>query len=148
MSGDTNEGVGKNSSNQTSSPFENRHGHIEQFRGDMRVLYRVIRDDQTPIYVPLLMIGVVGYALSPIDAIPDLIPIGGIVDEAVVFYMARAFVYRVVPERHIEQHASDVADSGSSPFGMKKAYAAVAIIQLVFIGVLLVVIGRGLFSIT
>lgn len=64
-------------SQDETDPFQNRHGHsVEQFRGDMRVLLRVIRDKDTPIYVPLLMLGLVIYALAPVDVVPDAVPIG------------------------------------------------------------------------
>lgn len=138
---------GNTTTSQEAEPLEDRHAHsVEQFRGDMRVLFRVIKDRRTPIYVPFLMLGVVIYALSPVDAIPDIIPIGGIIDETVVFLICRAFVYRVVPEEHIDEHAFQVAESSSSPFGAGKTFLALAGIQIGLIIVLLVVLGGAIFS--
>ena len=47
-------------------------------------LYLAARHPQTPWYAKVLVTGIVAYALSPIDLIPDFIPVLGLLDELIV----------------------------------------------------------------
>jgi uncharacterized membrane protein YkvA (DUF1232 family) len=51
------------------------------------VLYLAARDSRTPWHAKLLVAGIVAYALSPIDLIPDLVPVLGYVDDLIVIPM-------------------------------------------------------------
>src|SRR4051795_12186587 len=53
-------------------------------RGDARALYLAARDPRVPWYAKALAIAVAGYALSPIDLIPDFIPVIGYLDDLVI----------------------------------------------------------------
>ena len=62
------------------------------------VLYYAARDARTPWYVKLIAGGIVAYALSPIDLIPDFIPVLGMLDELLLLPAAIWFALRLVPE--------------------------------------------------
>ena len=51
---------------------------------DVHAIYLAARDPRTPWYAKALAICVAGYALSPIDLIPDFIPVIGYLDDAVI----------------------------------------------------------------
>src|SRR5438128_2620458 len=51
---------------------------------DVHAVYLAARDPRTPWYAKALAICVAGYALSPIDLIPDFIPVLGCVDDLVI----------------------------------------------------------------
>ena len=53
-------------------------------RRDAHAIYLASRDPRMPWTVKLLAIAVAGYALSPIDLIPDFIPVLGVVDDLVI----------------------------------------------------------------
>jgi uncharacterized membrane protein YkvA (DUF1232 family) len=53
-----------------------RHLKAETF-----ALYLAARDPRTPWYAKLLVAGIVAYAVSPIDLIPDFVPVLGYFDE-------------------------------------------------------------------
>lgn len=68
-----------------------------QLKSLVRALYVVYRDPRTPWYARVVALCVVGYALSPIDLIPDLIPILGYLDDLVLIPLGVALVIRLIP---------------------------------------------------
>ena len=61
------------------------------------MLYFATRDPRTPWYARLFVGLVVAYALSPIDLIPDFIPVFGYLDEAILLPVAIWFALRLLP---------------------------------------------------
>src|SRR6266404_5174007 len=57
---------------------------------DGHAIYLASRDPRVPWYAKFLAIAVAGYALSPIDLIPDFIPVVGYLDEIMVKYRTMA----------------------------------------------------------
>jgi len=70
----------------------------KRLRTDVVVLYLAYRDPRTPWYAKLLAVGVVAYSLSPIDLIPDFIPILGYVDDLVLVPLGIALAVRMIPK--------------------------------------------------
>lgn len=62
------------------------------------VAYYAARDPRTPIFVRLLALFVAAYALSPIDLIPDFIPVLGYLDDLIIVPLGLALVIRLLPE--------------------------------------------------
>ena len=61
-------------------------------------LYYAAQDRRTPWYAKLLAGAIVAYALSPIDLIPDFIPVLGYLDELLLLPAAIWLALRLVPE--------------------------------------------------
>jgi uncharacterized membrane protein YkvA (DUF1232 family) len=61
------------------------------------MLYFATRDPRTPWYARFFVGLVVAYALSPIDLIPDFIPVLGYLDEAILLPVAIWFALRLLP---------------------------------------------------
>ncbi len=51
---------------------------------DIYALYLAYKDPRVPLYAKLVILAVVGYVYSPIDLIPDLIPVIGYLDDLIV----------------------------------------------------------------
>jgi uncharacterized membrane protein YkvA (DUF1232 family) len=68
------------------------HLKVETF-----ALYLAARDPRTPWYAKLLVAGIVAYALSPIDLIPDFVPVLGYLDDLILIPMGIAFAIKLVP---------------------------------------------------
>jgi uncharacterized membrane protein YkvA (DUF1232 family) len=64
---------------------------------DGLALYVAARDTRTPWYAKLLALMVAAYALSPIDLIPDVIPVLGLLDELILLPIAIALIARLIP---------------------------------------------------
>jgi uncharacterized membrane protein YkvA (DUF1232 family) len=66
-------------------------------RRDTITLYLAARDPRTPWYAKVLAAVVVGYALSPLDLIPDFIPVLGYLDDLILVPAVIALGLRLVP---------------------------------------------------
>lgn len=60
-------------------------------------LYLVCRHPRVPWYAKFLALIIVGYALSPIDLIPDFIPVLGYLDDLILVPLGIMLVIRLVP---------------------------------------------------
>ncbi|MGH2425884.1 MAG: YkvA family protein [bacterium] len=68
-----------------------------QLRTDVHALYLAYRDPRVPWYGRLLAACVVAFAFSPIDLIPDPIPVLGYLDDLVLIPLGVALVLRMMP---------------------------------------------------
>ena len=64
---------------------------------DVRVVYLAARDPRTPWALRLLALAVAAYALSPIDLVPDFIPVLGYLDDLLIVPLGLALVLRLLP---------------------------------------------------
>ena len=60
-------------------------------------LYLAARDPRTPWYAKLLVAGIVAYAFSPIDLIPDFVPVLGYLDDLILIPMGIALAIKLIP---------------------------------------------------
>ena len=68
-----------------------------QVKIDLIALSLAARDPRTPWYAKLIVAGCVAYALSPVDVIPDFIPVIGLVDDLIFIPIALALAVRFIP---------------------------------------------------
>jgi uncharacterized membrane protein YkvA (DUF1232 family) len=66
-------------------------------RREVYTLYYAVRDPRVPWYAKAIAGFVVAYAVSPIDLIPDFIPVLGYVDELILLPLGIALVLRMIP---------------------------------------------------
>jgi uncharacterized membrane protein YkvA (DUF1232 family) len=71
-----------------------RHLKTETF-----ALYLAARDPRTPCYAKLLVAGIVAYAFSPVDLIPDFVPVLGYLDDLILMPIGVALAIKLVPHR-------------------------------------------------
>ncbi|MCH9765283.1 MAG: DUF1232 domain-containing protein [Alphaproteobacteria bacterium] len=64
---------------------------------DVMVLYIAGKDSRTPRVAKWVAIGVAAYALSPIDLIPDFIPVIGYLDDVILVPLGIALAIRLLP---------------------------------------------------
>jgi uncharacterized membrane protein YkvA (DUF1232 family) len=70
---------------------------VRQLKAETYALYLAYRDPRMPWYARLLAAVVVGYAFSPIDLIPDFVPILGYVDDLILVPLGIWLILRLVP---------------------------------------------------
>lgn len=68
-----------------------------KLKREVYVVYFACRDPRVPWYARLLAIGVVAYAFSPIDLIPDPIPVLGYLDDLIVIPLGIGLALRLIP---------------------------------------------------
>jgi uncharacterized membrane protein YkvA (DUF1232 family) len=71
--------------------------HAHQLKTETFALYLAARDPRTPWYAKLLVSGIVAYAFSPIDLIPDFIPVIGLLDDLILIPMGIALAIKLIP---------------------------------------------------
>ena len=79
------------------------------------VLYYAARHPATPWTARLLVAFIVGYALSPIDLIPDFIPVLGYVDELILLPLLLALALRMIPEPVLVECRERATQMAASP---------------------------------
>ncbi|MFD2512905.1 YkvA family protein [Pontibacter locisalis] len=66
-------------------------------------LYLSYRDERVRWYVRILVAFFIGYAVSPIDFIPDLVPVFGFLDDVLVVALGFHFSYQLMAKNIVEQ---------------------------------------------
>src|SRR5262245_45141629 len=72
------------------------HQRARRLKAEIWALYLAARDLRTPWYAKLLVAGIVAYACSPIDLIPDFVPVLGYLDDLVLLPLGIALAMRLV----------------------------------------------------
>jgi uncharacterized membrane protein YkvA (DUF1232 family) len=71
---------------------------------ELRALYGASRDVRTPWYAKLVVGMVLAYALSPIDLIPDMIPVVGYLDDLILVPAGIRLAIRLIPAEVLAEH--------------------------------------------
>jgi uncharacterized membrane protein YkvA (DUF1232 family) len=86
-----------------------------RFRRDSHAIYLASRDPRVPWYVKILAVAVAGYALSPIDLIPDFIPIVGYLDDLIIVPLGIGLVVSLIPEEIMVECRAKADEAGQRP---------------------------------
>src|SRR5918998_6767675 len=81
-------------------------------KGDVIAIYLAARDPRVPWYAKALALCVAGYALSPIDLIPDFVPVLGYLDDVVIVPLGLLAVVKLIPPEIMAEHRA-AASAGS-----------------------------------
>jgi uncharacterized membrane protein YkvA (DUF1232 family) len=74
-----------------------------QLKTEVYALYLAYKDPRTPWYAKVFVAVVVGYAFSPIDLIPDPIPILGYLDDLVLIPLGVYLAVKMIPKPVLEE---------------------------------------------
>lgn len=69
-----------------------------------RLLWRLIRDSRTPLLPKLILGAALLYALSPLDFVPDFVPLVGQLDDVAVLALGLELFFKNVPEWLRREH--------------------------------------------
>ena len=104
---------------------------------DVHAVWLCARDPRTPWYAKALAIAVAGYALSPIDLIPDFIPVLGYLDDLILVPAGLWLVLRLIPPEVIAEHRAAAEAAADRPVSRVAAIVIVSVwIVTALIGVL------------
>ncbi|MDH4133998.1 MAG: YkvA family protein [Gammaproteobacteria bacterium] len=102
------------------------------FKAQAFALYLAARDPRTPWYARLLVAGIVAYVLSPIDLIPDFVPLLGYLDDLILVPLGIALALKLIP-RHVFDECQLRAEEAMQS-GKPESRVVAAIIVLIWIG--------------
>lgn len=96
---------------------------------DVVALFLAARDRRTPWYAKVLAGLVAAYALSPIDLIPDFIPVIGYLDDLILVPVGIWLVVRLIPVELMDEFRAEAARMEGRP----KSRAGMAIVAAIWI---------------
>jgi uncharacterized membrane protein YkvA (DUF1232 family) len=99
---------------QTNPPGRLRRW-ARALKRDVLTLYLAARDRRVPWYAKLVAGCVVAYALSPIDLIPDFIPVLGYLDDLILLPLGIALAVRLIPPDLLEEHRQEASLLATRP---------------------------------
>jgi uncharacterized membrane protein YkvA (DUF1232 family) len=88
---------------------------------DAHAVYLASHDPRVPWYAKAIAVAVAAYALSPIDLIPDFIPVIGYLDDLIIVPLGIWLVVRLIPDQvmiECRTRASEAAQRPTSRTGM------------------------------
>jgi uncharacterized membrane protein YkvA (DUF1232 family) len=82
---------------------------------DVHALYLAARDPRVPWYTKVLAVVVAAYALSPIDLIPDFLPVVGYLDDLIIVPLGILLTVRLIPPDVMNEHRLSAAAATARP---------------------------------
>jgi uncharacterized membrane protein YkvA (DUF1232 family) len=86
-----------------STVLDDLRRRARALKAETLALYLVARDPRVPWHARLVVAAVVAYALSPIDLIPDFVPVLGYLDDLIIVPLGLALALRLVPRPVLEE---------------------------------------------
>jgi uncharacterized membrane protein YkvA (DUF1232 family) len=94
---------------------------------DVHALYLAARDPRVPWYAKATAACIAAYAISPVDLIPDFIPVLGYLDEVIILPLAILLAVRMIPAEIMAEHRAAALAAQTRPRSTAAAIAVVAI---------------------
>ncbi|WP_243444713.1 YkvA family protein [Sphingosinicella humi] len=106
-----------------------------RLRVEVHAAWLAARDPRTPWHARAFGLLVTAYALSPIDLIPDFVPVLGLLDDAVLIPLGLWLLVKMLPEGLFDEHRATAAAAAERP---GSAWGAVIVVVLWLVLALLV----------
>lgn len=113
----------------------------KQLKSDIPALFLSLKDQDTPLVAKIFAGLTVAYALSPIDLIPDFIPVLGYLDDLIILPALVALTLHFIPKEIFKKN-QELAKNLWSDGKPKKWYYAIPIIfiWLLLVGIILLIV--------
>ena len=113
-----------------------------KLKRDIPAIYLALKDKETPITAKVFAGITVIYALSPVDLVPDFIPVLGYLDDVILLPMLIALTIRLIPQSVLGKNRNQAEKlwKNSKP---KKWYFSIPILMIWLVIVWLVI--KGIF---
>lgn len=83
--------------------FSNLKERSEKLKVDIPALFLAMKHKKTPLIAKVLAVLAIAYALSPIDLIPDFIPVIGLLDDVLILPALIAASVKLIPHNVFEE---------------------------------------------
>ena len=111
---------------------------VSVLKQDTYALYLASRDRRVPWAAKIVLIVVVAYALSPIDLIPDFIPVLGYLDDMILFPLGIALAIKLIPDEVWEECKAEARTRLNS--NLPHSRVAAIVIVMVWLATLCLVV--------
>ncbi|MDR2869225.1 MAG: DUF1232 domain-containing protein [Deferribacteraceae bacterium] len=107
----------------------------KRLKADLPMVFLALRHKDTPLAAKLVAGLAVVYALSPIDLIPDFIPVLGLLDDIIILPLLIALAIKLIPQVVLDECRSEAANIWASGKPKRWRYAILIVaIWLVMVG--------------
>jgi uncharacterized membrane protein YkvA (DUF1232 family) len=117
--------------------LEKLKSRARALKDEALAVYLAAKDPRTPWYAKALVFFVVVHTFSPIDLIPDFIPVLGYLDDLIITPGGLWLAIRLIPAEVLEEARGKVAGSGLE---RRAGYVGAVIIVMVWIVLLIVIL--------
>ena len=111
-------------------PKESLRKRANNLKNEVYALFLCYRDPRVPWYAKVLMLLIIGYAVSPIDLIPDFIPVLGQLDDLLILPVGIALVLKMIPKSVMEEYRKKARDE---PISIRAKWVVAAIIVSIYV---------------
>ncbi len=105
-----------------------------KLKSDVIAMYFALKHPETPLYAKVFVAIIVGYALSPIDLIPDFVPVLGYIDDVILLPLGIALAINLIPTVVLKACREEAMDN--PPAIKPKIWAAAYVIVILWCVVL------------
>jgi uncharacterized membrane protein YkvA (DUF1232 family) len=106
-----------------------------RIRVEAHAVWLAVRDPRTPLAARAFGVLVAAYALSPIDLVPDFIPVLGLIDDAVLIPLGVWLFEKMVPAAQFAEHRAAAETASQRPV----SWAGVLIVLAIWVLVALLI---------
>lgn len=106
---------------------ERLRGWARLLRRDVHAIYLCARDPRVPWYAKAVAMLVAAYAISPIDLIPDFIPVLGHLDDVILVPLGVLLAARLIPNEVLAEHRRTAEAAGERPTDWRVGALIIAI---------------------
>ena len=100
---------------------------VRDLKRDVVAIGLAVRDPRVPWYAKAVGACVVAYALSPIDLIPDFVPVLGYLDDLVLMPLGLLLVLRLIPVDILAEHRVAASAIAERPVSRAGAFAVIGV---------------------
>lgn len=98
--------------NTTLAPLEEHQGFFQEIWQQARLVFRLFRDPEVPIYLKLLPVAATAYLLFPFDFLPDVIPGLGQLDDITILVVGAKMFIELAPQHVVERYIQEMRSGG------------------------------------
>ncbi len=120
--------------------LESWKARTRQLKTEVYALYLAYRDSRTPWYARIFTALVVGYAFSPIDLIPDFIPVVGYLDDLVLIPLGAFLAVKMIPAQVMQESREKAKQVVAQGKPVNKVAALVIVLIWIGLAVLMGVV--------
>ena len=127
--------------------FEKLKQRARYLKTETFALYLAARDPRTPWYAKFLVAGIVAYAFSPIDLIPDFVPVLGYLDDLILIPLGIALAIKLIPPSVLVECRTQAQETIKNGKPVSRVAGAVIVVIWLALAALCIVWGYEAFMV-
>jgi uncharacterized membrane protein YkvA (DUF1232 family) len=108
-------------------PIRRLESWAHRLKVEVYALYLAYKDQRVPWYARVFAVVVVGYAFSPIDLIPDVVPVLGYLDDLILIPLGVALAIKMIPPHVLAECRREARDAKDRPVNRVAAVVVVVV---------------------